>query len=103
MRNKVAILILILLIFIIFITNPNLTVEAADTQSKNVLIINSYQPGFKWTDDQTSGILSSLSSLDISYDVSIEYLDWKRYPTEANISNTYNSMKLKYSNQKRFV
>jgi len=97
MGKKVTILLLILFLFI---TNSNLTVKAADTESKNVLIINSYQPGFKWTDDQTSGILSYLSSLDISYNVSIEYLDWKRYPTEANISNTYNSMKLKYSDKK---
>ena len=97
MGKKVTIIFFILLLFI---TCSNLPVKAADTTPKNILIINSYHTGFKWTDDQTSGILSSLSSLDIDYNVSIEYLDWKRYPTEANLSNAYNSMKLKYSNQK---
>ena len=97
MWKKITVLLMLLLFFT---TNSNLPVKAAVTEPKNVLIINSYHPGFDWTDDQTSGILSSLTSLDMEYNVSIEYLDWKQYPTEANISNAYNSMKLKYSSKK---
>ena len=97
MAKKITILFMIILIFI---SSSNFPVKAATTLAKNILIINSYHQGFQWTDDQSSGIMSSLSSLDINYDVSIEYLDWKRYPTEVNISNAYNNMKSKYSNTK---
>ena len=80
--------------------NP-LSVQASQyIETKNLLIINSYQPGFTWTDDQTKGILSSLSTANISYTVSIEYLDWKRFPTETNLEESYHNFKYKYQNEK---
>lgn len=96
MRKKIAVLFILSLFFI---TSLSLLVKAQDKESKKVLIINSYNPGFEWTDEETSGIISSLSSHD-EYIISTEYLDWKRYPTEENLNNAYSTIKFKYSQQK---
>lgn len=97
MKKKIAILFILSLFFT---TTLSLLAKATEEKEyKNILIINSYNPGFQWTDDETSGILTSLSSQDSQYNISTEYLDWKSYPTEENLNNAYNSMKLKYSQE----
>ncbi|NTV77859.1 MAG: diguanylate cyclase [Clostridiales bacterium] len=100
MTKHKKIFFLLLFFFFMLLKNP-LSVQASQyIETKNLLIINSYQPGFTWTDDQTKGILSSLSSGNISYTVSIEYLDWKRFPTETNLEESYHNFKYKYQNEK---
>ncbi len=74
---------------------------ADDTPTyKNILILNSYQKGFPWTDDQTDGIISMIKADDMKTDIYVEYMDWKRYPTSENLENIYSNLKLKYSNKK---
>lgn len=74
-------------------------VQASNSESKNILILNSYHSGFQWTDDQTKGVLASMSDLESNINISIEYMDWKRYPTEDNLNNIYQSLKDKYALQ----
>lgn len=74
-------------------------VQASNLESKNILILNSYHSGFEWTDDQTKGVLSSMSDINSNVNISIEYMDWKRYPTENNLNNTYQNLKDKYALQ----
>lgn len=74
-------------------------VQASDLERKSILILNSYHSGFQWTDDQTKGILDSLSNTNVNYNISIEYMDWKRYPTEENLNNLYQRLKFKYATQ----
>ena len=53
---------------------------AVDTVPR-CLILNSYHPAYRWTDDQVAGITSSLVAAGIPItQVAIEYLDAKRYP-----------------------
>lgn len=63
----------------------------------NILIINSYNSGLQWTDGQTDGIISVLGELGADYTISIEYMDWKRFPTKENANNFYMSTKEKYA------
>ncbi|HVY71717.1 MAG TPA: PAS domain S-box protein [Verrucomicrobiae bacterium] len=49
-----------------------------------VLVINSYHPGYRWTDEETSGIKDVLGNKDRLVRFAIEYLDWKRFPTPEN-------------------
>ncbi|WP_099466910.1 ABC transporter substrate binding protein [Konateibacter massiliensis] len=96
MRNYLFVLIILT---IWFLSPCQQQVQAADLESKNILILNSYHSGFQWTDDQTEGMLNSLSKSDAKYNISIEYMDWKRYPTQTNLDNVYKSLKDKYASQ----
>ena len=44
---------------------------------RNVLILNSYHHGYKWTDDETQGILSQLDSMKSDVKIYIEYMGTK--------------------------
>lgn len=49
--------------------------------ARRVLLINSYHRGYTWTDQNTDAIEKTLN--DAGINVSIEYMDMKRYPVEA--------------------
>ena len=50
----------------------------ADSHTKeNILILNSYHPGYKWTDDVTRGILDGLQSMKDASKFYIEYMGTK--------------------------
>jgi two-component system cell cycle sensor histidine kinase/response regulator CckA len=53
----------------------------ADKVKKTILYINSYHTGYKWSDDEYSGIRSMLDSSPYKIDLRVEYLDAKRYNT----------------------
>ncbi|MDF2673458.1 MAG: diguanylate cyclase/phosphodiesterase [Clostridiales bacterium] len=85
-----------LLISLFFIGEIN--VDASD-QPKNVLILNSYQKGLSWTDDQTNGIVNILKESEIKCNIAVEYMDWKNYPTKENLDKLYEYLKYKYINK----
>jgi diguanylate cyclase (GGDEF)-like protein len=65
-----------------------------------ILLINSYNPEYAWTEDQYDGIMDKLEDLGREYLVFTEYLDWKRNPTENNLRLMYELCKSKYREQK---
>jgi len=75
-----------------------MAVSAAE-KSQNILLINSYHAGFKWTDDQTDAIIAGLSQ-DNQNILYVEYIDWKRYPTDSNLRQLQAYMAFKYGDQK---
>lgn len=91
---------LFLMILTVWFLIPYQKVEASASDYKHILILNSYHSGFQWTDDQTEGIKSALSMNNPDYNISIEYMDWKRYPTDKNLDNVYKSLQDKYASQK---
>lgn len=76
------------------------TPAAAESSGKNILIINSYNNGFTWTDDEIEGILSTLNASNYSRNIFIEYLDWKNSPYLENLRKEYELIKYKYSGKK---
>ncbi|MDQ0192380.1 ABC transporter substrate binding protein [Paenibacillus wynnii] len=72
------------------------TVSAEQDSAPNVLILNSYNKGLDWTDDQNEGVEERLEKADTIPTIHSEYLDWKRYPTNENLNNFYTMIKAKY-------
>ena len=69
--------VLIFIIFFSFITLLSSTTFASPTK-KNVLVIQSYNNGYKWTDDIMSGISSILNTTTLELNVQVEYMDTLR-------------------------
>jgi PAS domain S-box-containing protein len=64
-------------------------------QSKEILVLNSYHQGFKWTDDITSAIISELNDSS-RYRVYVEYMDSKRFQTPEYFNQLNQLYQLKY-------
>lgn len=65
----------------------------------NVLILNSYHPGFSWSDDEEAGVVEQLKHLP-AIDIPVEYLDAKRYPRESDQLRMKNLLVDKYLGKK---
>ncbi|MDK2787277.1 MAG: hypothetical protein PWP07_502 [Epulopiscium sp.] len=92
----------ILLCFFIILTTglSKIQYSYAEKSPNNIIILNSYHKGLSWTDEQTEGIIHSLKDCHADLSISVEYMDWKRYPTQENMNHIYNQLKYKYSGQK---
>lgn len=99
-RHKIYKLLCFLILIIIMLCNAEVLNIHSDEPHKNVLILNSYQMGLSWTDEQTEGIVDTLERHDDNCNVFVEYMDWKNYPTEENLKNVYTNLKYKYSGKK---
>ena len=54
----------------------------AEPQRKNILYLNSYHDGYRWSDSQLEGIRSVLENDPLKIDLQIEYFDAKKYKYE---------------------
>lgn len=88
-----------LLVTVALIFSALTNIAYGDNECRNILILNSYHKGLSWTDGETEGILSQLKDAGLDCCTSVEYMDWKRYPTEENLKHIYESLKFKYANQ----
>ncbi len=101
-RPRVALLIIVMMALIVsqFENSYSLSQSRVE-QEKHILVLNSYHRGFKWTDDTVTSFLETLESLspEHKYAFYIEYLDWKKYPTQKNIENMYANLRYKYGSK----
>ena len=101
-RPRVALLIIVMMALIVsqFENSYSLSQSKVE-QEKHILVLNSYHRGFKWTDDTVTSFLETLESLspEHKYAFYIEYLDWKKYPTQKNIENMYANLRYKYGSK----
>ncbi|KYZ78019.1 hypothetical protein AXX12_00290 [Anaerosporomusa subterranea] len=65
----------------------------------NILILNSYTREFEWTDSLNKGMMNTYKNAGLEPTFYIEYLDWKRNPSQENLSILYQLFKMKYSKQ----
>ncbi len=86
----------ILCICFAFIFYINSMISNADINPKKVLIINSYNKGFKWTDSQTDEIMNTLRKDGASIEIFVEYLDWKHHPHKESLEILKELYKHKY-------
>ena|GEM_PF-575782 len=70
--------------------------DSIDLSDKRVLFISSYSPSFETFFYQVEGLKSILDVNNVTLD--IEFMDTKRFYTEENYSNFYNSLKYKLDN-----
>lgn len=65
-----------------------------------ILILNSYHPGYAWSDDEQAGIIDVFRAKDRSWLPVIEYLDLKRLPDGRHLAELKHLFRLKYQNRK---
>ena len=92
--------------FIVFLTVPLLhaaeAAEPSDHGSKlqEILILNSYHPGYAWSDDEQAGVIDVFRAKDKKWLPVIEYLDLKRLPDGKHLPRLKQLFRLKYQNKK---
>lgn len=73
---------------------------ASEGEEKNVLFISSYSENFITVPDQIKGIQSVFQTKNVN--LSIEYMDTKKYCSEENIRNFYTGLKYKLENGDKY-
>jgi PAS domain S-box-containing protein len=97
---------MLLISFIVVLTAPLLhAAEAAEpsgqgTARQEILILNSYHPGYAWSDGEQAGIIDVFRAKDKNWLPVIEYLDLKRLPGGRHLAELKKLFRRKYQNQK---
>lgn len=73
------------------------TVVQAQGERKQVLFLNSYHPGYKWSDD-IARALSDKFGEEGNVDLRIEYLDTKHLDSQEYLDSAYQFLQVKYLN-----
>lgn len=73
-----------------------ISVYAGDNQVKNVLVLNSYHPGFLWSDGIMEGVKSEFTKSGQNIKIDIEYMDTKRISDKKHYQNLYGLYKHKF-------
>jgi two-component system, cell cycle sensor histidine kinase and response regulator CckA len=60
-----------------------LRLQATDSTPPDVLILNSYAPGYQWSDDEIASVLSVLRRTYRDIEPIIEHLDFRRFTSPA--------------------
>lgn len=92
----------LLIVMLLIGTMGNLGVfaETADKDTKNILIINSYEPDNPWTQTEEAGISAGLESTSVDVRIFHEYMDSK-YPHGADFDDVFSQYLVKkYKNVK---
>ncbi|MEK6654531.1 MAG: hypothetical protein AABY92_05220, partial [Thermodesulfobacteriota bacterium] len=69
------------------------------TALEKILILNSYHPGYAWSDDEQAGIIDVFRGKDKNWLPVIEYLDLKRLPDGKHLAELKQLFRLKYQNK----
>ena len=87
----------LLLGFLINAVMISLSPAQENHKTKNVLYINSYHPGYSWSDDIQKGLTEALQSSDPAIELSVEYLDSRRFTSPALQVEQADILQTKYS------
>jgi PAS domain S-box-containing protein len=82
-----------------FVYLPSICIAAGEVQiegKKNVLILNSYHQGYKWTDDETQGAIAGLDPPRNDFKVVIEYMGTKWAYAEPYLEQLRSAYKYKF-------
>ena len=95
---------LIWILFIVVLTAPLLHAAQATVPSghatarQEILILNSYHPGYAWSDDEQAGIIDVFRAKDENWLPVIEFLDLKRLPAGRHLAELKKLFHRKYQN-----
>ncbi|MDD5284720.1 MAG: ABC transporter substrate binding protein [Desulfuromonadaceae bacterium] len=79
---------------------PVPSTAAEDGKANRVLYLNSYDRGFKWSDDIESGLAERFKSADRKIELSVEYLDARRFPGSVRYDSLATALSGKYDGYK---
>ncbi len=69
----------------------------ADVVFKRVLVLNSYDEGYRWTSEQSNAITDRLKEEYDDILIFVEYMDAKYHPEKDNLAQLYELYRYKYS------
>lgn len=84
----------------VLVATPVSFAVAENQAQRNILVLNSYHPGFSWSDEEETGAVRQLRDKLPSINVAVEYLDAKRYPGKSNLTRMKNILIEKYHGRK---
>jgi len=78
------------------------TAESSDhgTTMQEIFILNSYHPGYAWSDDEQAGVIDVFRGKDKTWVPVVEYLDLKRLPDGRHLTELKKLFRLKHQNKK---
>ena len=74
----------------------NAWVLTAQTNSPKVLILNSFHPGYVWSDAEQEGVVRYFQAVRPHVEISLEYLDQQRNPGSSNLARQVSTLHDKY-------
>ena len=74
------------------------TVQGAEPADAHILFLNSYHPGYSWSDGIEEGFRERLGISGKKIELSMEYLDSRRFPQGAQNEPLAQAMEAKYTN-----
>ena len=80
--------------------NPSEQAQATANILQEILILNSYDPGYAWSDDEQAGIIDVFRAKDKNWFPVIEYLDMKHLPDGRHLAELKKLFRLKYHSKK---
>jgi len=95
MRTLHKIAIIALALGLVFIPVAGAS-QAQDTPRRQVLYINSYHRGYKFSDDITEGIEATFAATGVDVELMVEYMDTKRLETPEYMAELARLYKFKY-------
>ncbi len=93
---RIFMLIVLFIFFMGLIVSPSLAQELQ--QERHILVLNSYNKGYAWTDNIVEGIESIFDTENSNYKISIEYMDTNIRHDEDYISLLHQLYKSKFQN-----
>ncbi len=98
-RNKQSLLLLIFLsVAVLAVSTLSFAAGTSAQEKKNVLIFNSYHQGYKWTNDETNGIIEALAPVKDKIKIYIEYMGTKWLSNDHYFEQLNHMLKFKYQN-----
>jgi PAS domain S-box-containing protein len=65
-----------------------------------VLILNSYHPGYAWTDNEQLGVIETFRERDINWQPHVAYMDMMRFPSGQHLRYFTEIIRAKYRDRK---
>lgn len=81
---------------VLIVATLSLIPSASAADQKNVLILNSYHQGYKWTDDETQGALAALAPIKDELRIFIEYMGTRWVRDDQYFEQLHHMMKRKF-------
>ncbi|HLP01216.1 MAG TPA: ATP-binding protein [Opitutaceae bacterium] len=73
--------------------------SAPGASEVHVLVLNSYHPGYNWSDGEQAAVLRALGDARPDVRPSVEYMDWRRFPYPAREALLFAHLDEKYKRQ----
>jgi PAS domain S-box-containing protein len=89
---------LLLILSIAALASSSFVTSAFAEAKKNVLILNSYHQDYKWTNDETRGVVEALAPVNDKIKIYIEYMGTKWVSGDQYFEELNRMLKFKYQN-----